>query len=104
MAQRWLRFIDAHRRIRLFVRRPKCFIIEMRPNQALQRTRPSRSGCSSTPSWTRSLSLGRSANVCVNRWLLFRVSVTVIRPGGVRWRYLVRCYCDEWRAASMGSE
>ena len=31
------------------------------PNQALQRTRPSRPGCKRTPSWAGSLSLGRSA-------------------------------------------
>jgi SAM-dependent methyltransferase len=30
-----------------------------RPNHALQRTRPSRSGCNRTPSWAGSLSLGR---------------------------------------------
>jgi len=29
------------------------------PNQALQRTRPSRPGCKRTPSWAGSLSLGR---------------------------------------------
>jgi len=33
----------------------------MRPNHALQRTRPSRPGCNPTPSWAGSLSLGRSA-------------------------------------------
>ena len=31
----------------------------MPPNHALQRTRPSRSGCNRTPSWAGSLSLGR---------------------------------------------
>ena len=30
----------------------------MRPNHALQRTRPSRSGCNRAPSWAGSLSLG----------------------------------------------
>ncbi len=30
-----------------------------RPNHALQRTRPSHSGCNRTPSWAGSLSLGR---------------------------------------------
>ena len=33
----------------------------MMPNHALQRTRPSRSGCNPASSWAGSLSLGRSA-------------------------------------------
>jgi len=35
--------------------------MQVPPNHALQRTRPSRSGCNRTPSWAGSLSLGRSA-------------------------------------------
>ncbi len=56
-------------------------------HQALQRTRPSRSGCNRTPLWAGSLSLGRSAA----RFRLVNLHKTETAPSLSPWGM-----CDEW--------
>ncbi len=58
--------------------------MDTRPNYALQRTRPSRSGCNPRASWAGSLSLGRSANMRMHTKSIVRTllltGVLIVQP------------------------